>query len=111
MGPSLNVIEYHTFAADGVLPSQFRHQGRFSQITIGSVDADNMGGGTLLIQKATLNGSRHTIRRIPEAEFLDMQDRTLRLELPDESVVYVEMIGSTAPNLYVEHQQQQDFHR
>jgi len=107
-GPGINIIEYHTFSADGVLPSEFQHQGRFSQITIGEVTAEDMGGGTLLIQKATLNGSRHTIRRIPEEEFLTMQDRTLRLELPDETVIYVELTGSTAPNLYIEHQQQQD---
>jgi len=107
----LNIIEYHTFTADGVLPNEFQHHGRFSQITIGEVTAKDFGGGTLLIQKATLNGSRHTIREVTAADFLVMQDRTLRLELPDETIVYVELTGSTAPNLYIEHQQQQDFSR
>ncbi len=109
--PSLNIIEQYVFTADGVLPDQFQHQGRFSQLTMGEVDAEDMGGGTLLIQKGTLNGSRHTIRRVPESEYLVMQDRTLRLELPDETLIYVELTGSTNPNLYVEHRQQQDFTR
>ncbi len=107
----VNIIEDYIFTADGVLPSQFQHQGRFSQITIGEVNAEDMGGGTLLIQKGTLNGSRHTIRIIPESEYLTMQDRTLRVELPDETLIYVELTGSTSPNLYVEHRQQQDLGR
>jgi hypothetical protein len=108
---STAIIEYYTFTADGVIPSEFKHQGRYSQITMGSVDARDFGGGTLLIQKSTLNGSRHTIRSITAAEFDTMQDRTLRLELPDETVIYVEMTGSSSPNLYIEHRQQQDNHK
>ena len=90
------------------MPNEFHHQGRYSQIVIGEVTAQDMGGGTLLIQKSTLNGGRHTIRSITAAKFLVMQDRTLRLELPSETSVYVELVGATAPNLYIEHRQQQD---
>ena len=101
-------IEYHTFAADGSLPDNFFHEGRFSQITIGKVGAQDMGGGVLLIQKDTLDGGKHTIRMVTEEEFQVMQDRTLRVEMPPDSSLYLELTGSVAPNLYVEHRQQND---
>lgn len=106
--PTALVIEYYTFTADGTLPEDFIHQGRYSQITMGKVTAEDMGGGSLLIQKLTLDGGLHTIRTITPEEFADMQDRTLRLELPDESVIKLSMSGSTTPNFYVEHRNQKD---
>lgn len=106
--PTVKVVEYHTFTSDGTLPESFIHQGRFSQLTMGKVGADDLGGGDLLIQKETLDGGLHTIRTISEEDFATLQDRTLRLELPDESVVKISLENSTAPTFYVEHRNQKD---
>lgn len=103
-----NHIDFYTFVDNGEMPGQFFHQGRYSQITIGSIDAESFGGGTLLIQKDTLNGSVHTIRAITEDEFYTMQDRTLRMELPTNSTIRMSLINATSPNLYVEHRQQRN---
>jgi len=62
----------------------------------------------MLIQKPTLDGGMHTIRSISEAEFNIIKDRTIRLELPDETPVFIALTGSTSPNLYVEHRNQKD---
>lgn len=99
-------INYHTFTDNGLMPGEFWHQGRYSQITIGATDAESFGGGSLLIQKDTLIGSVHTIRIVTEAEFLSMQDRTLRLELPNNTNIKVSLVDAVEPNLYVEHRQQ-----
>lgn len=107
------VIEFLTItdvsgSSGTTFPDRFMHQGRYSQITIGEVNAKDFGGGTLLIQKNTLNGSLHTVREITEAEYELMIDKTLRLELPDESEITVDLVGATAPNLYIEHRNQKD---
>lgn len=102
------VIEFYTFTANGTTPQSFFHQGRFSQLTIGKVGGEDMGSGNLLIQKVTLDGGLHTIRTISAVEFGTIQDKTLRLELPDETEVKVSLTGATAPNLYVEHRNQID---
>tara|TARA_R110000851_G_scaffold9579_3_gene35583 strand:- start:33252 stop:33578 length:327 start_codon:yes stop_codon:yes gene_type:complete len=101
-------IDYYTFSANGTMPDIFYHQGRFSQLTMGQVGAENFGGGSLLLQKTTLDGGLHTIRTITAADFALLQDKTLRLELPDETELKVTLTGSTTPNLYVEHRNQKD---
>ena len=100
-------IDHYTFSADGTMPGEFIHLGQYSQLTIGEVDAEDFGGGTLLIQKETLNGSRSTIRSISAGQFIGMQDKTIRLELSDGLMLYIELTGATDPNLYVEHRNQQ----
>jgi hypothetical protein len=101
-------IEFYTFTVDGASPDNFSHQGRFSQLSIGKVGADNFGGGTLLICKPTIDGGQHVVRSIPVAEFIILKDKTIRLELPDETEIFIELTGSTSPNLYVEHRNQKD---
>ncbi len=101
-------IQYYTFSADGVAPDNFSHQGRFSQISIGKEGAEDFGGGVLLIQKPTLDGGMHTVRQLTAKEFAGMKDKTLRLELPDQTNVFVKLTGSTSPDLYVEHNNQKD---
>ena len=101
-------IDYHTFTADGELPDNFLHQGRFSQITLGEVNAMDFGGGEIWLQKDTLNDSKHIVRIVTEDEFQIMQDRTLRVEMPPQSKLYISLVGAISPNLYVEHRQQHD---
>jgi len=102
------MADYHTFTADGVVPENWAHIGRFGQLTIGKVGAEDFGGGTLRIQKDTLDGGWHTVREITEAQFDTLQDKSIRTEFPDESKVRVELYGSTSPNLYVEYRNQKD---
>lgn len=101
-------IEHYTFTVDGVTPDSFSHIGRFSQLSIGKTTGDDFGGGTLLIQKPTLDGGIHTVRSISSAEFAIIKDKTIRLELPDETPVFVALTGSTNPTLYIEHRNQKD---
>ena len=100
--------QHYTFTGDGDTPDDFHHLGRYSQLTIGSTDAENFGGGTLLIQKRTLNGKVHSIRQITSTQFAKMQDKTIRMELPDGTRVTVNLRSSTNPNLYIEHRNQWD---
>ncbi len=100
--------QFHTFSDDGDTPDDFSHFGRYSQLTIGSTDAESFGGGTLRIQKRTLNNKLHTIRMITASAFAKLQDKTIRLELPDGTRIVVNLNSSTDPSLYVEHRNQHD---
>ena len=100
--------QFHTFTEDEAGVEINNHIGRYSQLTIGKVGAASLGGGNLLIQKATLDDGVHTIRKITSAEFNDMVNKTIRLELPDATRVILEIENSTGPSLYVEHRNQQD---
>jgi hypothetical protein len=85
-----------------------QHNGRYSQLTIGQVGNEDFGGGSLLIKKLTLSGGLHIIRTITAAQFAVLQDKTIRLELPDGSGIEVELTGATDAELYVEHRNQED---
>jgi len=100
--------QFHTFTGNEAGVEINNHLGRYSQLTIGKVGAVNFGGGNLLIQKRTLDDGVHTIRKITSAEFNEMVNKTIRLELPDGTLVILEMENSTSPSLYVEHRNQQD---
>ena len=101
-------VTFYTFSSNETMADSFVHQGRFSQLILGKEGAENMGGGSIHIQKPTLDGGIHTVRIISEAEFNALQDRSIRLELPDEARIKIKMVGATSPNFYVEHSNQRD---
>ena len=100
--------QIHTFTADEAGVELGPHQGRYSQLTIGQVGNADFGTGTLLIQKKTLGGGVHTVRSITAAQYAALQDKTVRLELPNGTAIVVEVTGATSPDLYVEHRNQED---
>lgn len=99
--------QHVTFVADGENELN-NHSGRYSQLTIGKVGKQDFGDGQLFVQKRTLDNGLHTIRTITAAQFLAMANKTVRLELPNGTLIVVTLSGSTNPNLYVEHRNQQD---
>lgn len=102
-------IPFKLFSADGSnTDDPFIHNARYSQLTIGKVGSESFGGGTLLIQKTTLDGGLHTIESLDQAGFDALATKTIRLELTRGEEVIVTLGGSTTPNLYLEHRNQRD---
>jgi len=102
---------FKLFSADGSNSADpFLHTHRYSQLTIGKVGSVDFGGGTLLIQKTTLDGSGglHDIDSLVLADFDALETKTVRLELTAGEEIVVTLTGSLTPDLYIEHRNQRD---
>jgi len=92
----------HTFAADGSLDNPFDVGAAPAEVFffVGDDSAEDLGTGTLKIQKVSSSGARRNLKVITSLGSAD--DRSMRTILPANSMVDVTLSGSTNPNLSVE---------